>query len=121
VLITPNLVAWQYENYPLAHTTRRNLVIHILSWPLFVGGLLSAPGLFATGQWIGGSVALVIVVVAAAAQGSGHKKEPNAPLPFQSPLDVPARLITEQFVTFPRFVFSGGWSRAWRQTASKEG
>jgi hypothetical protein len=114
VLITPNLVAWQYENYPLAHTTRANLLLHVVTEPLFVFGLLSAPGLFATGNWIGGLVSLGFVIVAAAAQGRGHKIEPNPPLPFQSPLDVGARLVTEQFVTFPRFVLSGGWSRAWR-------
>jgi hypothetical protein len=113
-VITPNLVAWQFENYPLAHETRRNLLIHLVTEPLFVCGLLGAPGLFASGQWIGGIVALAFVVIAAAAQGSGHKGEPNAPLPFRSPLDVVARLVVEQFVTFPRFVLSGGWGRAWR-------
>ena len=67
-----------------------------------------------SGQWIGGIVALAVVIVAAAAQGSGHKHEPNPPAPFRSPLDIVARLVVEQFITFPRFVLSGGWSRAWR-------
>jgi hypothetical protein len=113
-VITPNLVTWQFDNYPPAHQTRRNLAIHIVTEPLFVCGLLAAPGLFVSGQWIGGIVALALVLVAVVAQGSGHKGEPNPPLPFRSPLDVVARLVVEQFVTFPRFVLSGGYGRAWR-------
>jgi hypothetical protein len=113
-VITPNLIAWQFDNYPLAHATRRNLAIHIVTGPLFVCSLLAAPGLFVRGQWVGGMVALSLVLVAVAAQGSGHRGEPNPPAPFRSPLDIVARLVVEQFVTLPRFIVSGGWGRAWR-------
>ena len=114
-MITKNLVSWQFQAYPTAHTTRKNLVIHAMTQPLFVGGTLGALSCFASGAWIPGVVALAGPLVAAVLQGSGHKIEPTPPAPFVSPLDVVARLFTEQFVTFPRFVFSGRWQRAWRR------
>jgi hypothetical protein len=51
-----------------------------------------------------------------AVQGRGHRLEKNAPVPFRGPLDVLARIFVEQWVTFPRFVLSGGFARAWRAT-----
>jgi len=47
------------------------------------------------------------------AQGRGHKLETTAPAPFRGPADVAARLFVEQWITFPRFVFSGQFARAW--------
>jgi hypothetical protein len=43
-----------------------------------------------------------------------HRFEPEPPAPFRSRLDFAARLFSEQWVTFPRFVLSGGFARAWR-------
>jgi hypothetical protein len=57
---------------------------------------------------------LVGMVGAMAAQGRGHKLETTAPVPFRGPLDVVSRIFVEQWVTFPRFVLSGGLARAWR-------
>jgi hypothetical protein len=37
------------------------------------------------------------------------------PVPFRGPLDVLVRIFAEQFVTFPRFVLTGGLARAWRR------
>ena len=77
---------------------------------LFVASL----ALTALGFW----PALAGVVVAVAAQGRGHKIEARPPAPFRSPLDVVARLLVEQLITFPRFVLSGGFARAWRGAAA---
>lgn len=38
-------------------------------------------------------------------------------MPFRSPFDVLARLVVEPWVTFPRFVLSGGFVRAWREAS----
>ena len=38
---------------------------------------------------------------------------PKAP-PFTSPANAVARIFCEQWITFPRFVLSGGWYRALR-------
>lgn len=107
--ITPNLVAWQLEGYPRSHAARANLLVHLITVPLFVVGVLMVPFL--------PLVAVPLAIVAFLCQGIGHKREHNAPEPFRSPLDVLARIFVEQFVTFPRFVLSGGFARAWRTAA----
>ena len=58
---------------------------------------------------------LVAMAVAMALQGKGHRLEQEPPARFRSPLDVIARIFAEQLVTFPRFVLSGGFARAWRE------
>ena len=47
-----------------------------------------------------------------AAQGAGHKREPSPPLPFAGPGDFVTRILSEQFYKFPKYVLTGGWSRA---------
>lgn len=107
------LLAWQFAIYPSAHLDRRNLVIHILTVPLFVLGncaVLVAP--FTSGWLALGGVALT--AAAFGMQGRGHRFEPGRPAPFTGPLNAVARILGEQWITFPRFVLSGGFSRAWR-------
>lgn len=113
-MITPNLLRFQHETYPLAHASRRNLVIHALTQPVFVAGLGALVfGLVSLAPlaMVGGAIAMAI---AAASQGVGHKGEANPPAPFRSKLDVVARLFAEQLVTFPRFVLGGGFAAAYR-------
>lgn len=50
-----------------------------------------------------------------AMQGRGHRLESTAPVPFAGPFDVISRIFVEQLVTFPRFVLSGEFVRAWRR------
>jgi hypothetical protein len=52
--------------------------------------------------------------VSIALQGRGHRGEPVPPVPFSSSGNALARIFLEQWITFPRFVLSGGWSRALR-------
>ena len=108
------LLAWQWSSYHLAHRSRKNLVIHGLTQPLFVAGLLSLPAAIATTPWLAAGSVLAMGI-AAAAQGAGHKREATPPAPFRGPLDVAARLFAEQLVTFPRYVVTGGFARAWRE------
>jgi hypothetical protein len=48
-------------------------------------------------------------------QGRGHRREREAPAPFAGPGDFLARFLAEQWVTFPRFVLSGGCYRNLRR------
>lgn len=112
-MLRPNLLAWQYELYREGHTTRMNLAIHLVTVPMFhmglatlVIGLITWSGFTMLSGWL---VAATCVVL----QGMGHKKEPARPVPFDGPADVASRLLVEQLVTFPRFVLSGGFVRAW--------
>lgn len=118
------LLAWQFRNYAAAHHDRRNLLLHAITAPLFWAGTMAlvaavplgllllcaaAAGLAVTGMFALGAAVIV--------QGRGHARETARPAPFRGPLDVVVRLFAEQWITFPRFVVTGGFSRAWAQNA----
>ncbi|XXF79975.1 terminase [Myxococcaceae bacterium GXIMD 01537] len=108
------LLAWQWHHYPGNHRDRKNLLLHGLTVPLFqLGTVLLATAAF-TFAWLA-LPGVVAAVGAVALQGKGHRRERVAPIPFQGPLDGVARLFVEQWVTFPRFVLSGAFARAWRE------
>jgi hypothetical protein len=113
-MLTPNLLAWQLAHYAQGHQDRTNLLLHALTAPFAILGTAAFGAYLATGH-VGRALAgLAVVALVFALQGRGHKREANGPLPFRSPLDVVVRLFAEQLVTFPRFVLSGGFARAWR-------
>jgi hypothetical protein len=103
------LLDWQWRDYPEKHRNYNNLLIHIFAVPLFwigalhfVGALLFRGALFG----IGG---LALMAIAIFLQGKGHEMEKAEAAPFKSPVDFTLRILAEQFVTFPRFVLTGGW------------
>jgi uncharacterized membrane protein YGL010W len=106
------LLAWQWRGYARNHRDRVNLLIHMIAVPAFIAGVLAGASQALQARWIGAVVALVVVVVAFAAQGVGHKREHVPPEPFAGPGDFFARVFTEQFITFPRFVLAGRWARS---------
>lgn len=106
------ILAWQWEGYPRYHRSRTNLKIHIVAVPVFLFAdawffvsffTLALPGIV---------LALALMGLSLFAQGRGHDLEELPPEPFNGPRDAIARILLEQSVTFPRFVLSGGWSRA---------
>src|SRR5215471_12381103 len=108
------LLAWQWSLYPRGHRNRLNLTVHALTEPLFVLGtcaVLLAPILGAWSLAVLGVAGMVTTVIL---QGRTHKLERSPPAPFLGPLDVVARLFLEQWITFPRYVLSGEFARAWR-------
>ena len=111
----PNLPAWQWRQYPHNHSNPTNLVLHLIAVPLFiVAFLLIVSGVFALSA---ASVAIGVIGLLAALglQRHGHSLEQQVSEPFSDRADAVQRLLTEQFLTFPRFVLSGAWWRAWRQ------
>jgi hypothetical protein len=107
-----SLLERQWSEYPERHVDRRNLVAHVLTVPLFMAGtigMLAAP-------WIEPRLALgaLLMVGSMAVQGRTHRLEATPPSPFKGPLDIAGRILFEQWVTFPRYVLSGGFLRAWR-------
>ena len=67
-----------------------------------------------TGRWVAAGAWLLLMAVSFAAQGLGHAREANPAEPFTGPLNAIGRVFLEQWVTFPRYVLSGGWARALR-------
>jgi len=110
------LLAWQWSMYPNAHRDRRNLALHAATAPLFVaGGCALVLSLFAgAGLAVAGAAGMLVAI---AAQGRGHAIEAVRPAAFRGPGDFAARFFVEQWVTFPRFVFSGRFAQAWRRAA----
>jgi hypothetical protein len=110
------LLAWQWSRYPSTHRDRANLLVHALTAPLFLAGCCAlVVALFRGSAWLAaaGVAALVLPV---ALQGRGHRREATAPAPFRGWRDLVARLFVEQWVTFPRYVLTGGFARAWRSS-----
>jgi Protein of unknown function (DUF962) len=105
------LLKWQWQGYARYHQNPTNLLLHIVAVPLFLVANLVA--IVAVVQLSLGLLALAIlgIVVSVGVQGRGHKLEAVPPEPFTGPANVLGRLLFEQWVTFPRFVLSGGWSR----------
>ncbi len=105
------LLAWQWSDYSAKHQDRGNLLLHIIVVPLFqLGTLALMYGMVAGGVGVAvlGAMAMLGSIVV---QGRGHRREGEAPTPFSGGSDVVTRLFVEQWVTFPRFVLSGGWYR----------
>jgi hypothetical protein len=117
---SPSLLAWQWSGYPSFHADRTNLIIHVLTQPLFVLGFFSVLTSPVAGSIVGIVVRVItgIVLMAGAmiAQGRGHAREASPPIPFASRGDAVKRIFGEQLINFPRFVLSGGLARAWRAT-----
>ena len=107
--IRGNLLAWQWSDYAPKHRARANLLIHVVAVPLFAAGLICLVFGVVLADWVTAAVGLVAVLVGFVAQGLGHGNEPERPVPFLGPADFISRFLAEQFITFPRFVISGGW------------
>ncbi len=103
------LLTWQWNLYPEGHRNRTNLLIHIVAVPLFqVAALIALYGLFGF-EWGALIVGAAGIGISLFLQGRGHKLEAVPPVPFDSALHFAQRIVAEQFVTFPRFVMTGGW------------
>ena len=114
-----SMLAWQWEGYPRFHASRLNLAIHLVTVPLFQAGAivtLLAPIIGRPLLALAGAFAMVIGI---GSQGRGHKGERNPAIPFSGPWNFVARVFLEQIITFPRFLLSGGVSRAWEASDSE--
>ncbi|MBV1857877.1 MAG: terminase [Nannocystaceae bacterium] len=114
-----SLLATQWTGYADRHLDRTNLLLHALSVPAFMAGsVVVGLGPF-FGPWWLAAIGVFTMAVSIASQGRGHRRE-KPPTPFRSPFDAVARLTVEQWVTFPRYVFTGGFRRAWMLSARTE-
>ncbi|NMM39420.1 terminase [Pseudoalteromonas arctica] len=108
------IIKWQWEGYSKFHQSRKNLLIHIVFVPLFVIGFAS---FLLSLLWCDLSSALsslFIMALSFGLQGMGHSKEIHPAEPFTSFKNAVIRIVLEQFYTFPKFVFTGRWYRAFQ-------
>lgn len=110
------LLQWQWQDYGTYHQNKTSLVLHIVAVPLFMmSNLLLAVALFdlSPGLLV---EAMAGIGISLAIQGRAHKMEPVPSVPFTGPGNAISRLFFEQWITFPRFVLSGGWYRNFSRT-----
>lgn len=108
------LIEWQRLDYASKHRLRRTLLVHIVAVPAFIAGNVALVAALSLGMWMAAVLALVVMMASLAWQGRCHRGEPEQPAPFSGPGQAVARIFIEQWVTFPRFVFSGDWALALR-------
>jgi uncharacterized membrane protein YGL010W len=116
--VREDLITWQWEGYPSFHRSRLNLAVHLVAVPAFEASVLSVGWSLLQLAWASATFSLGVAAVAFAAQAVGHGKEQNPAIPFAGPSDALSRIFLEQFFTFPRFVVTGGWWRAWQGNAA---
>lgn len=110
------LVRWQWDGYHLYHRSRKNLLIHIVAVPLFLVGNVGVVLSFVQWTSIGLFSSLALMALSLALQGRGHAIESLPSIPFSGKLNMITRLLLEQWINFPRFVLTGGWLRAFKQS-----
>jgi hypothetical protein len=87
-------------------------LIYIVAVPLFLLGTVTLVVAAVELSFVLLALAIGCIVVAVALQGRGHRLEAVPPEPFSGPLNFVSRLFLDQWVTFPRFVITGGWGAA---------
>ncbi len=110
-MIRSGLLDWQWSDYSAKHRSRTNLLLHIVAVPLFQVGSVVLVGTALARSGVGMGQGGLGMVGALIIQGRGHRGEREAPVPFAGAADFVSRFVVEQWVTFPRFVLSGGWRR----------
>ena len=110
------LLDQQWSDYAERHRNKANLMIHIVTVPLvWLAAIQVAGALLLMLIGVGGFKILVwaaiLIAVALFAQRHGNSMEAVKPPPFTDARDFAMKAAAEQFVTFPRFVLTGGWLR----------
>jgi hypothetical protein len=108
------LLAWQWQGYSRYHQSRANLLGHIVLVPLFLAGNVALIVGAIRLDWIEAFAGAACMLVSVMLQGRGHRDEPVPPVPFTGPGNALARIFLEQWITFPRYVLTGGWWRGVR-------
>jgi len=106
----------QWDGYAERHRNKANLLIHIVTVPLvwfaalqvFGGLVLMLLGVGGLKMWL---YAAILITLALVAQRQGNAMEQVKAAAPSNPKDFAIHAVAEQFVTFPRFVLTGGWLR----------
>ena len=103
------LLQRQWSGYSAAHQNKTNLLFHIVAVPLFMVATVSALYALVRLSFFAVVLSVLCFMVSLIMQGRGHAFEPLRPEPFRGSLDFACRIFAEQWITFPRFVLTGGW------------
>lgn len=106
--------------YSHAHAHRTNLLIHLVTVPLFILAHLGLVAAISYRKPLPAMTCVGVALVSLGLQRNGHALEAQAPKPFSSGWNFATRLYTEQFYTFPKFVLSGEFQKNWVGVQSLE-
>ena len=109
------LLEWQWRDYADKHRNRTGLIIHLITVPLFWVGAINAVGSLLFAGLLHALGGMILMALSLFAQGKAHELEATPPAPFDGGWEFVRRVVAEQFVTFPRFVFSGSWYENFRK------
>ena len=112
------LLKWQWDGYSKFHQSRSNLLIHIIFVPLFVIGFILFLVSLVFLKWPLMLSALLLMVMSFALQGVGHGKEQHSAVPFSGFRNAVLRILFEQLYTFPKFVLTGEWYKAFVKSSA---
>jgi phage terminase small subunit len=108
------LVKQQWLDYARTHRSRHSLLVHLVAVPAFIAANTALIAALLLGMWIAAMLSLAVMAASLTWQGHCHRGESERPEPFSGPAEAAVRILLEQWVTFPRFAFSGHWTRALR-------
>ncbi len=109
-----DLTKWQWDGYVKYHSSRLNLLIHIVAVPFFIVGAVSFLLALVKFEPINTIISILVMVTSMGAQGFGHAKEKIPAVPFNGPGDTMYRIFIEQLFNVSKFVISGRWYKALR-------
>lgn len=110
----------QWVGYSIAHQNRTNLYVHLIAVPLFMVGTVAALYGLVMRSPLVLIVATLGCMVSLFLQGRSHKRELIQPEPFTSASNFIYRIFAEQWMTFPRFVVTGGWFKNVSQAGAEK-
>lgn len=102
-------------DYRRVHSTKSNLLIHLVTVPLFVMSAVLWVLALLVGAIPAVMVWTVTAIIAVMLQRHGHRREPESQPEVTGALAIAGQWFAEQFVIFPWFVVSGGWLKQWRE------
>lgn len=106
------LLAWQWQGYHRYHQSKINIAIHLFAVPLFIAACISliVSLVFFNLPLLFGSICTLLVAMVL--QAVGHRQEPLAPEKFTGASNFILRLLFEQFITFPKFIWTSNITRS---------
>ena len=99
-------LARQWREYPDTHQSRFNIVIHVISVPIFMlaSYLVVCSVCQLSLEKLAIGISLIVGVISL--QGFGHSLEHHKAKSFRGAGDFFTRILLEQWITFPRFILA---------------
>jgi hypothetical protein len=108
----------QWIDFGVYHSSRKNLIIHVFAAPIFIIGIVGFTYGLLNLQLIETVGSVLIMAISLGMQSYGHSNESVRSDSFASPLDAITRILIEQLINSPRFIMSGKWYAALRNSTT---